>query len=464
MAERTKQTPISPYRFPAEGLGVIAQEILGAPTGKLIYTSTKITVTDEKNEDGTSVIRKEIIRYDDAKGSNPVVIAKGSTKTGEKEFEFTSDASREERKNATLLKGASVGHANSLKKELDLNSEELEQFNKVNSRKNVRNARKEVDELESTENIGSRKTFSTNKKTRNKFPQGLVYPEELGNTSQDVIKFNMLEYSPRGFDAANFGFKDRRAVTKDKIIGSVILPIPGGISDKNACNWGESSMNAGQAVMGAITLAGIEGGFAGAGDVLRDIGKGIGKNTGDIKGAVANAFAGAATGTGGQLLTRTTGAIINPNLELLFTGPTLRPFQFQFRLSPRNKNEAKKVAKIIRFFKQGSAPIRGQNKLFLKSPHTFQLQYIFRGRGDDHAFLNKFKECALKSVSVNYTPDGSYSTYEDGAMTSYQVTLEFQELEPIFNDDYEDQKSASFRKDPAEQEALQSDIPSQIGF
>jgi len=317
---------------------------------------------------------------------------------------------------------------------------------------------------ESKNRAKAKETLKSHEKTRNKFPLGLAYPEELGQTQQDVIKFNMLEYSPRGFDEANFGFKDRRAVTKDKIIGSVILPIPGGISDKNACSWGESTMNAGDAVLGAIALAGIKGGFGGAGDTLRNIGKGIGKNTGDIKEAVATSFAGAASGTSAQLLTRTTGAIINPNLELLFNAPTLRPFQFQFRLSPRNSSEAKKVAKIIRFFKQGSAPIRGQSKLFLKSPHTFQLQYIFRGQGESHPFLNKFKECALKSVSVNYTPDGSYSTYEDGAMSSYQVTLEFQELEPVFNDDYEDQKFASFGQDPAEQAALQRDIPSQIGF
>jgi len=312
---------------------------------------------------------------------------------------------------------------------------------------------------ESKRKANATQLLSSNNKTRNKFPQGLVYPEELGNTQQDVIKFNMLEYSPRGFDAGNFGFKDRRAVTKDKIIGSVILPIPGGISDKNACNWGESTMNAGQAVLGAIALESIKGGFGAGGEVLKDIGKGIRGNTGNLKEAAANAFAGAASGTGTQLLTRSTGAIINPNLELLFNSPTLRPFQFQFRLSPRNSGEAKDVAKIIRFFKQGSAPIRGTDRLFLKSPHTFQLQYIFRGQGDNHPFLNKFKECALKSVSVNYTPDGSYSTYEDGAMSSYQVTLEFQELEPVFNDDYEDQKFASFREDPAEQAALQSDIP-----
>lgn len=317
---------------------------------------------------------------------------------------------------------------------------------------------------EESKNKAAAQNIQSSAKTRNSFPLGLVYPAELGQTQQDVIKFNMLEYSPRGFDTGNFGFKDRRAVTKDKIIGSVILPIPGGISDKNACAWGESTMNAGQAVTAGVALAGITKGGGALGNELKSIAQGVAANSKDVQKAVATKFAEAATGTGGQLLTRTTGAIINPNLELLFNAPTLRPFQFQFRLSPRNNDEAKSVAKIIRFFKQGSAPIKGQSRLFLKSPHTFQLQYVFRGQGESHPFLNKFKECALKSVSVNYTPDGSYSTYEDGAMSSYQVTLEFQELEPVFNDDYEDQKFASFREDPAEQAALQRDIPSQIGF
>ena len=33
------------------------------------------------------------------------------------------------------------------------------------------------------------------------------------------------------------------------------------------------------------------------------------------------------------------------------------------------------VIKIIRFFKQGMAPIRSKSRLFLKSPHTFRLAY-----------------------------------------------------------------------------------------
>ena len=138
---------------------------------------------------------------------------------------------------------------------------------------------------------------------------------------------------------------------------------------------------------------------------------------------------------GGDLLTRTTGAVANPNMELLFNGPELRTFSFQFLLAPRSQEEAKTLIQILRFFKQGMSPIRTKSRLFLKSPHTFQLSYR-NSKGQDHKYLNKFKECALGSFGVNYAPNGNYSTYEDGVMTAYQMTMNYRELNPIYNDDY----------------------------
>ena len=34
-------------------------------------------------------------------------------------------------------------------------------------------------------------------------------------------------------------------------------------------------------------------------------------------------------------------------------------------------------------------------------------------------------------------PENSYMTYEDSSMVSYSLSLAFQEIEPIFNSDYE---------------------------
>ena len=132
---------------------------------------------------------------------------------------------------------------------------------------------------------------------------------------------------------------------------------------------------------------------------------------------------------------RTTGQVMNPNMELLFNGPSLRSFGFTFKLAPRTSQEAENIVKIIRLFKQKMAPVKSSGNLFLKSPDTWRIKYI-NGSGGNHEFLNKFKECAMMSASVNYTPDGRYATYSDGSMVSYNLTLNFQEIEPVFNTDY----------------------------
>ena len=71
----------------------------------------------------------------------------------------------------------------------------------------------------------------------------------------------------------------------------------------------------------------------------------------DFVEAMKSYFAGEAVGAQ-NLLSRAGGSILNPNLELLFDGPTLRPFNFTFRLSPRNKTEVEQVKGIIKFFKK----------------------------------------------------------------------------------------------------------------
>ena len=55
-----------------------------------------------------------------------------------------------------------------------------------------------------------------------------------------------------------------------------------------------------------------------------------------------------------------------------------------------------------------------------------------------HPFMNKIKPCALTSINVNYTPDGSYMTYEtNGSMIGYDLNLTFQEIEPVYRSDQE---------------------------
>jgi hypothetical protein len=279
--------------------------------------------------------------------------------------------------------------------------------------------------------------------TRNSFPGAnggvpLKYPRNLANTKQDVIKFRMVKYSPKQLDKNNADkdlspFSDRRKIDDKNTIGVVVLPIPAGIGDANSVNWGSNETGVFGSQLYNIANQFITGGGDSGTEAAGGAVEGVQNNPTDVKTALSTKFAEAASGTT-NMLSRTQGAVYNPNMELLFNGPSLRPFSFTFKLSARSKEEARDIRSIIRFFKQGMSPIRTQSQLFLKAPHTFQLEYLHVGKS--HSFLNKFKECALQSFTVDYTPEGQYATFTDGAMVSYQITMQFQELEPIFNDDY----------------------------
>ena len=282
------------------------------------------------------------------------------------------------------------------------------------------------------------------KGTRDKFPTNLTYPLSLRDSKQDKIQFNMIKYEPSTLNQREgFGFSNtaRDNVNKsdsgsieDLVIGRVFLPIPSGISDTTGAGWGTNEMSPVQIALAGLAQGGIERGAEGFISSLKNIVGNVSNYGDDVKKAISSGIAGEASGAGAGLLTRTTGAVLNPNLELLFQGPTLRPFDFTFKLSARSQKESDEIIKIIRFFKQGMAPIRSQSNLFLKSPHTFKIRYLHDNK--DHPFLNRFKVCALKSLTVNYTPDGNYATFRDGKMVSYELSMQFQELDPIYNDDY----------------------------
>ena len=263
----------------------------------------------------------------------------------------------------------------------------------------------------------------------------LVYPSALRTSSQDYVKIQELEYAPKAQDSSNLsGFGDRKAKDRRTVGDPIILPIPGGIQDASQVSWGQDKMSPTEAALANMAEGGIEGGVEGA---IGELEKTMGAATGsaeDVREALKKTIAGAASGTGAQLLTRTTGQIMNPNMELLFKDPSLRQFNFSWKLSARSRSEAMTIIKVISTFKKGMAATKSPSNLFLKSPNTWQITYMHKG--SEHKFINKIKECAMTSFTTAYTPDGNYATFEDGVMTAYQITLGLQELEPVFSNDY----------------------------
>ncbi len=271
----------------------------------------------------------------------------------------------------------------------------------------------------------------------------MQYPATIAE-GQDVITFTALTYAGKQIQGFSFSGRDRVGPGGGgggRSKGTVTLPIQSGIKDQNAAGWGEEQMTPAEIAAGGTVLKTI---MQGSGGLKDQFGTGANQVKADTEGfqkAVGQAFTENLTGVKG-LLSRTEGKVINPNLELLFQKPSLRPFSFTFKLSARNPEEAAEIVKIIRFFKQNMSPQKGGGSggtsanLFLKAPNTFQIHYMHKGT-EEHPYIGRAKECAMTSLEVDYTPDGNYSTLRDGFMTSYTISMSLKELEPVFYEDYD---------------------------
>jgi len=428
-----------------------------------IYTATRVTGPTGNPPEYS----REIIKYSDAQGNGGVVIGTQDPNNSGR-IVWNENASDTEQTYQSFLLSASTTQVNSVKDAIAFTAEEKAALNSISGSNNsavnsgtdsarpAGQTKSEArDEWDPNFGQGQRDDFDASTEgasvdedmdpngvaaksaegTRNKFDDLLVYPTTLRQENQDTIHFTMMEYVPKGLGGEEGQFGGGQRTTSGRSIGRVVLPIPAGINDSNQVDWSSGQMNAGQMALAQIALTGVSEGLTKAGEEASDqVKKALGAGSGDVKSAITQTIAGAATGDSKALMQRSTGQVINPNMELLFGGPQLRDFSFAFNFTARSSGEGAIILKILRFFKQGMSPIKSASNLFLKSPHTFKLEY--KNGSSSHKALNKFKECALKSCQLQYTPDGNYSTFDDGVMTKYSMTLGFSELEPIFNSDY----------------------------
>ena len=261
-------------------------------------------------------------------------------------------------------------------------------------------------------------------------------PGELVTTGYSQVAMNVTDANSRMSRNQNIKYY-------------VELPIPQEVSDSNTVSWGEDKMNIFQ--LAGITAASQFQKDAGQSfqQALDFMNKGISFKGFDegTQNAIRNAISGAAINQLGgnvsmsSIISRTTGQVLNSNLELLFGGVNLRSFPFSVTFTPRYYEEMLEVKQIIRQLKssmnaKGKTMSAGSaSGAFLKSPDVFSLRYLHNGQ--DHPFLNQFKMCALTGMSVNYTNAGTYASYGDGSPVSIRLNMTFKELNPIYSEDYD---------------------------
>lgn len=282
-------------------------------------------------------------------------------------------------------------------------------------------------------------------------PENLIYPIS-SNSSQNRINITQRRYvsaiDSLGENNNIFNPRFNQPATQEEFLGTVVLPMPNNISESNSTGWGENSLStlAAQVMTGALGVVGnigagkiLEGGQEAINEMKKLATDASSKKY--IKQLLTlNAAASLTKFLGINIdpeayRSRATGTVINPNLELLFNGPKLRSFGFEFKMIPRSKEEAKNIRYILKFFKKGMAAKRGTTGegYFLGAPNVFDIE--FKGSEKN---IGKIKTCALQSFNVNYTPDGVYAAFNDSQPISVVMQLAFTELTPIYNDNYDE--------------------------
>lgn len=267
----------------------------------------------------------------------------------------------------------------------------------------------------------------------------LIYPLKMAK-QQDRIKFTAVAYQPSGnLAAGTLSSQNRTSSSGKSIIGTVFLPIQASISDFNSVEWQGGSINELQKTAVNASLGAMNAGQLDSAGLTKKLGTEYARVTSeDAKASNEIKVFLAQEAVQVQNLLGRFGTVLNPNLELLFSGPQLRPFEFKFQMSARETAEGENIKKIINFFKKNMAVKKSDGAgIFLKAPNTFMIEYKFNGGDTTHPGINKIKECALLSCSVEYTPLGTYMSYPDGTMVSYSMSLSFQELEPLYDKDYD---------------------------
>ena len=415
--------------------------------GKKFYY-TEVTPLGKNRDEG---IIAETYRTD-AQGLNPVLVRKSIKKVGEEPIVTYGSASEDEKRNFLVGKSSlsreivnQTNEAYNIVKnnisQISKNNAEIAGGGSGNTSSDTGETSPKPIEIKSFQ----LDSFEIKTNDRKKDYEHLFYPEDI-SISQDKIRFKMfyqhgrdLKFDLKEKDGNIFSLGKRKK--GETILGSVTLPIQGGISDLNAVDYNNNATMS--PVIGALSSIALDpfGALSQLGNVfdlsadqLRE--KLNTKASTNIINALRIYLAQTATNSQG-LIPRTTGAILNPNLELLLNAPKLRSFNFSFKMSARSSTEATQIRKIIRFFKQGMSVKKSPTSLFLVSPNMFNIQYLTDG-GMQHPSIGRIKECALASINTQYTPDGTYMTFDDEkrTMTSYQIDMTFIELEPLTETDY----------------------------
>jgi hypothetical protein len=268
----------------------------------------------------------------------------------------------------------------------------------------------------------------------------LRYP--LGDTDkfQNMIKFTALSRQQKNNKVDKFVVAPEFAAST---LGAVSLYMPAGLQVNDNLSYDNVDTGIGGMLVNTYQNA------ASSSEFLKQVAADspqLGDRFISQKLAEASQNKGIVGGAAGQVLINR-GEVINPHTQMLFRSPALRQFNFNFKLIPRSKAEAKEIIKIVQFFRLAAYPslgpgaseagAKGANAKQLSMaaytfPDVFEIKYMTGSRQNTN--LIKYGRAYLTSINVNYNAT-SPTFYEDGMPSEIDLALTFQETKAISRED-----------------------------
>lgn len=138
-----------------------------------------------------------------------------------------------------------------------------------------------------------------------------------------------------------------------------------------------------------------------------------------------------------DLILRSQGKAINPQIEMVYKQTRNRNFIFAFRFQPRNRQESTNIKNIIREFKRYAAPsLSGGDGAYFTIPAQFDIQFMFRDK--ENPFIARISTCVLENIDVDYASSAPFATFEDGSPTEIGLQLRFTEVDTLTKEIFED--------------------------
>jgi hypothetical protein len=209
---------------------------------------------------------------------------------------------------------------------------------------------------------------------------------------------------------------------------AIALHVPNQLQIRYGMQWGEQ--DTGTLAMGAAAAGqGVE--------VAKALmGKSNNSDVGGLAGAIATNLA-LSKGPMAGANSAATGLAPNPKKEQVFGGVDFRTFQVEYQFFPRSESEAQNVLRIIKQFKYHMHPeFKDTNNFVYIYPSEFDIFY-YQG-GKENLNLHRHTSCVLTELSINYTPNGAFTTFADGMPTQINVQMSFRELALLTKDKIED--------------------------